>query len=57
MVVDDVTLEMKELAGGLVRRGRCAGTKAEIATRRLDRVEKEEMMKMRQSARRTWRKL
>ena len=41
MIVDDVTLEMRELAGVLVRRGRCAETKAEIAARRLDRTEKE----------------
>ena len=41
IVVDDVSLEMRELTGVLVRRERCAETKVEIAARRLDRMEKE----------------
>ena len=41
IVVDDVTLEMRELTGVLVHRERCAETKAEIVARRLDRMEKE----------------
>ena len=41
MVVDDVTLETRELTGVLVRRESCAETKAEIVARRLDRMEKE----------------
>ena len=39
IVVDDVSLEMRELTGVLVRRERCAETKAEIVARRLDRME------------------
>ena len=41
IVVDDVSLEMRELTGFLVRRERCVETKAEIVARRLDRMEKE----------------
>ena len=50
--VDDILLEMKdvksellhvrELIGVLVRKERCAETKAEIAARRLDRLEREQ---------------
>ena len=41
IVVDDVSLEMRELTGFLVRRERCAETKAEIVARRQDRMEKD----------------
>ena len=41
IVVDDVSLEMRELTGVLVHRERCAETNVEIAARRLDRTEKE----------------
>ena len=33
-------LQVRELVGVLVRRERCAETKAEMAARRLDRMEK-----------------
>ena len=52
MVGDDVASEMtdvknelahvRELIGFLVRRERCAETRAEIAARRLDRMEREQ---------------
>ena len=42
IVVDDVSLEMRELTGFLVRRERCAETKAEIVAMEKERDEEDE---------------